>query len=65
VAEPMLTDRQLAAETGYSVKTLYRWRRAGTGPRWVTCGSRGIRYRRGDVDRWLEQRSAGPRPRRR
>jgi len=39
--------------------TLYQWRYNGTGPRSIKVG-RHIRYRRADVDEWLES-NASPR----
>ena len=49
----LLTQQQLAEELQVTVRTLERWRREGTGPPWVRVG-RSPRYRRQDVDRWLE-----------
>jgi excisionase family DNA binding protein len=49
----LLTQQQLADELQVSVRTLERWRREGTGPSWVRVG-RSPRYRRQDIDRWLE-----------
>ena len=49
----LLTQQQLANELEVSVRTLERWRREGTGPSWVRVG-RSPRYRRQDIDRWLE-----------
>lgn len=33
---------------------LRRWRMLGHGPRWIKVGKRLVRYRRHDVERWLE-----------
>jgi excisionase family DNA binding protein len=56
----LLTQQQLAEELQVSVRTLERWRREGTGPPWVRVG-RSPRYRRQDLDRWLEAtRRTGP-----
>jgi excisionase family DNA binding protein len=49
----LLTQQQLAEELQVSVRTLERWRREGAGPPWVRVG-RSPRYRRDDVDHWLE-----------
>lgn len=46
---------ELAEFLKVSKTTLASWRRKERGPRWVGVG-RGIRYRRSDVDAWLEQR---------
>lgn len=37
------------------VETLRRWRGIGTGPRYAKIG-RHIRYRKAELDRWIEQR---------
>ena len=57
-AAPLLTPDDLTAELGVSLMTLWRWRRDGTGPRFIPVG-RHIRYRRRDVDRWLDSRARG------
>jgi len=38
-------------------RTTLRWRRDSTGPPFLRLGSRQIRYRRSDVDRWLAERT--------
>jgi len=42
-----------------SVETLYQWRTRSTGPKAARVG-RHLRYRRSDVERWLDARSAEP-----
>lgn len=56
--EPTRIDRLMTIEevAGYlqvPVKTLYDWRHRGCGPRGMRVG-RYARYRRDDVDAWLE-----------
>lgn len=60
VLPPLLTTRELSDFLSVPVKSLYRWRGAGTGPESVRVG-RHLRYRREDVERWLQgqRRSAG------
>jgi excisionase family DNA binding protein len=55
MAASLLTQQQLADELQVSVRTLERWRQEGTGPAFIQVG-RAPRYRRADVDAWLEQR---------
>jgi excisionase family DNA binding protein len=55
MAASLLTQHQLAEELQVSVRTLERWRQEGTGPAYIQVG-RAPRYRRADVDAWLEQR---------
>jgi predicted DNA-binding transcriptional regulator AlpA len=38
------------------IYTLRKWRREGTGPKYIRCGARLIRYMQADIDAWLEQR---------
>jgi predicted DNA-binding transcriptional regulator AlpA len=49
-----LTINQVEAEYGIPVGTLYQWRHRRTGPRCALIGRR-IRYRRADVERWIEE----------
>lgn len=46
---------RLAEELGVPVRTIYAWRSKGTGPRGATFG-RHVRFRRTDVDTWIERR---------
>ena len=55
----LLTPKQLAEYLGVPVKTLYSWRYLGSGPRAVHAG-RYLRFRRGDVETWLEARADRP-----
>ncbi len=56
---------ELAEEIGIPVRTLYAWHSRGTGgPRAAKLG-RHLKYRRSDVETWLESRldRAGDHPR--
>ena len=46
---------EAAAYLGVSVPSMNRWRVNGDGPPYVKIGSR-VRYRRADLDAWLNQR---------
>lgn len=50
----LLTEKQIAALIGVSVRTLQSWRRRGAGPRSVKMGTRLVRYWRSDVLSWIE-----------
>lgn len=52
----LLTATDLAKELNTHARTLANWRTAGTGPRFVKVGG-SVRYRRSDVDAWLEKRT--------
>jgi excisionase family DNA binding protein len=59
MTEELLTQQQLAHELQVSLRTLERWRQEGTGPAFIRIG-RFPRYRRSDIDAWLErQRRTG------
>jgi excisionase family DNA binding protein len=46
---------ELAAELGVPVRTIYAWRQARKAPRGAVFGKH-LRFRRSDVDAWIEQR---------
>ena len=54
MTEKLLTQQQLADELEVSLRTLERWRQQGTGPAFIRVG-RSPRYRRSDIDAWLER----------
>lgn len=63
--DPLLTPKDLARDLGgddgeFPVATLAQWRHRGIGPRYLIIG-RHVRYRRGDVDAWIEAQYAEPR----
>jgi len=49
-------SRTVAELLGVPVKTLYRWRYLGEGPRGYRIG-RHVRYSRAAVSRWLEKQA--------
>ncbi len=51
--DPLMTIEEVGAYLQVPVKTLYDWRHKGCGPRGMRVG-RYVRYRRSDVDTWLE-----------
>lgn len=55
VAPSYLTTKQTAAYMGISRQRLEIWRCRGGGPPFIKVSGRLIRYRRVDVDAWLEQ----------
>jgi excisionase family DNA binding protein len=59
MAEPLLTPEQLSEELSIPVGTLYQWRYRKTGPPVLRVG-RHLRYRRSQVDAWLDS-TAQPR----
>jgi excisionase family DNA binding protein len=55
-ATEFLSPQGLADYLGVPVGTVYQWRYRGVGPRGSSVG-RHVRYRRRDVDAWLEQQA--------
>lgn len=56
-----LSSQDLADELGVPVSTVYAWNYKGTGPRLYRLG-RHVRYRRADVDAWIETQAVAPHP---
>jgi excisionase family DNA binding protein len=52
--EQLLTPQQAAKYLNISVRTLAEWRRRGIGPPSIKLPSGARRYRRADLDRWIE-----------
>lgn len=52
-----MTTREVSEYLNTPIGTLYKWRREGYGPPSFRLG-RGTRYRREDVNAWLEERSS-------
>ena len=51
--DPLLTVDEVAAWIRKPKATLYAWRSRGLGPRGIRVGN-GLRYRRSDVEAWLD-----------
>lgn len=52
----LLTPVELGTMLGKSPASLSQWRYMGIGPRFIKAG-RVIRYRRSDIDAWLDQQT--------
>lgn len=52
----LLSEKEVAELLGFSPRTLQAWRVRGGGPEYVEVSSRCIRYRRCDLDAWIEER---------
>ena len=55
-----LTPRKAASYLGISEAALRLWRSDGRGPRFFRAGARLIRYRRADLDLWIEASLSQP-----
>ncbi len=56
IANQFLESTQLANELGAKLNTIEGWRVKGIGPKFIKIG-RLVRYRRSDVDAWLESQT--------
>jgi predicted DNA-binding transcriptional regulator AlpA len=52
----LLTTAQAAAFLGLKQNTLQHWRIYGKGPAIVRLSPRAVRYRRSDLESWVESR---------
>jgi predicted DNA-binding transcriptional regulator AlpA len=50
-----LTSGQSSKYIGISDATLRSWRARGIGPRYYKAGEKLVRYRRSDLDAWIEE----------
>jgi len=57
-----MVTAEAAAYIGRDAKTLSNWRALGIGPAYVKTESRGVLYRRVDLDAWLEANLVTPSP---
>lgn len=55
----IMTEKQAANFLSLTPRTLQAWRYRGDGPQFIRISRRCIRYRRCDLDQWLEQRLTG------
>jgi excisionase family DNA binding protein len=56
VAEDFLSPQELADYLNVPLATVYRWRHLQEGPRGHRVG-RHVRFRRSEVEAWLEERA--------
>jgi predicted DNA-binding transcriptional regulator AlpA len=52
--QELLRPNKAADLLDVSIRTLQEWRRTGDGPRFVRLSPRAVRYRRSDIEAWLE-----------
>jgi excisionase family DNA binding protein len=58
--ESTLTPLKAARYLGISEAALRLWRSEGKGPRHFRAGEKLVRYRRADLDAWIEERLSAP-----
>ncbi len=52
----LINEHEAADYIGHSVRALQNWRVRGGGPKFVKISHRSIRYRRCDLNKWIESR---------
>jgi predicted DNA-binding transcriptional regulator AlpA len=61
-AKELFTPRELARFLGLAEHTIYRYRQDGIGPDYFYLPNGRVRYKRADVEAWMEGRSVNGRP---
>lgn len=51
--EPLMPPNEVGAQVGKTEAALAQWRYLGIGPKFIKLG-RSVRYRRSDVEAWLD-----------
>ncbi len=59
IDESLLSSEEVAKYLGVPLATLRRWRYRSTGPRGIRVGKH-VRYRRDDVESWLDAHADQP-----
>lgn len=52
--EKLLNEQQAAEYLEFTPRALQMWRHKGNGPKYVKISSRAVRYRKRDLDEWIE-----------
>jgi len=53
---PLMNEHEAADYIGHSVRALQNWRVRGGGPMFAKISRRSVRYRRCDLDAWVESK---------
>ena len=54
--DPKAAGAYLGGNKAVAASTLAKYRVSGTGPRFIRLNGKAIRYRRADLDAWLDER---------
>ena len=52
----LINEKEASVYIGHSVRALQNWRVRGGGPKFAKISARSIRYRRCDLDQWIESK---------
>jgi len=58
MSEVLFTEKQAAEYLNLSQRALQSWRYSGRGMPFIRISHRCIRYRKSDIDEWLDSRAA-------
>lgn len=50
----LINETKAAEYLGYTIRALQNWRVRGGGPKFIKVSARSIRYRRRDLNAWVE-----------
>lgn len=53
---PLLNEKQASEYLQFTPRALQKWRLDGSGPKFVKISGRAVRYRKIDLDDWIENR---------
>ena len=56
----LLTEAEVAGILKMTIHTLRNWRVRSHGPPFIRISGRSIRYRRSDVEEWIEEQASRP-----
>ena len=59
-ASDWMTPEQVAEYLGLTTEGVRQWRKLGTGPAYARVSQRVVRYRRSDIDAWLDAHRVTP-----
>ena len=54
--ESLFTEPQAARFLNFTPRCLQAWRQRGGGPKFIRISSRAIRYRKSDLDDWIDEK---------
>ena len=50
----LINEKEVARYIDHSVRALQNWRLRGGGPKFVKVSARSVRYRRRDIEAWID-----------
>lgn len=59
MGESLMRRVEIEGQIGVSRATIYNWIRDGHFPKPIRIGPRAVRWRKSDIEKWIEGREAG------